>query len=73
MFMPRPLCVEFAGAPYHVLNHGNSRQDIFAHQAEGEASERALLGYLGGIDRTPPDWGIFSRSADNPLNKRIFR
>ncbi|MDX2109775.1 MAG: transposase [Verrucomicrobiota bacterium] len=41
--MPRPLRMEFAGARYHVINHGNYRQDLFTLHRSGEAFEQTLF------------------------------
>jgi REP element-mobilizing transposase RayT len=41
--MARKLRLEFPGAVYHVINRGNYRSDIFAHEKTKEAFEQCLF------------------------------
>jgi REP-associated tyrosine transposase len=49
--MARPLCIEYPGAVYHVMNRGGSRQKIFLD----EKDRQVFLNTIGEIhDR----WGV---------------
>ncbi|WP_203329146.1 transposase, partial [Candidatus Laterigemmans baculatus] len=50
--MPRPPRADEAGAIYHALNRGNSRQTIFRKEADYEAFERILM---EGLQSYPVD------------------
>src|ERR1041385_1574128 len=40
--MPRPLRIEYAGARYHVMSRGDSREAIFQDDADGQDVLRTL-------------------------------
>jgi putative transposase len=50
--MPRPPRADEAGAIYHVLNRGNSRQAIFRKEGDYDAYERIVV---EGLDQYSVD------------------
>lgn len=53
--MARPLRIEFEGAFYHVMAHGNARQDIFLD----DAGRQRFIGNLGRVAQRF-DWAVWA-------------
>jgi hypothetical protein len=57
--MARPLRIQYPGAYYHVMNQGNSRQEIFFADADREM-------FLSGLTESCDIYGI----GEDYLGKR---
>jgi hypothetical protein len=70
--MARPLCIEYPGAVYHVMNRGGARRKVFL----GKKDYEAFINTIGEInDYRALGWachGVASRIAsDSKLRERV--
>ena len=62
--MARPLCIEYPGAVYHVMNRGGSRQKIFLD----EKDRQVFLDTIGENPRSLGSGSLWLVPDGEPLS-----